>query len=61
MIALSSEVYVASDSTKFGRDVTIAISPLEAIDYIITDKNLNQTFIKQFKKTRTNLIISEHP
>ncbi|MGC8229964.1 DeoR/GlpR family DNA-binding transcription regulator [Pseudobacillus badius] len=58
IIELSNEIYVASDSTKFGRDVTVGIAPLEKVDYIITDQNLNKTFINEFKKTSTNLIIS---
>lgn len=59
MIELSNEIYVAADSTKFGKNVTIGIAPLNKIDYIITDQNVNKIFINQFKKTNTNLIISE--
>lgn len=59
MIELSNEIYVASDSSKFGKNVTIGIAPLEKIDYIITDQNINQVLINQFKKSPTNLIISE--
>lgn len=59
MIELSNEVYVASDSTKFGRDVTVGIAPLNKIDCIITDQNLNIHFINQFKKTSTKLILSD--
>jgi DeoR family fructose operon transcriptional repressor len=58
MIELSNEVYVAADSTKFGRDVTIGIAPLDKIDYMITDQHINQNFIHEFKKTSTNLIIA---
>ncbi len=59
MIELSKEIYVAADSTKFGKDVTIGIAPLDKIDYIITDYNLNENFINIFNKTSTNLIVSE--
>ncbi|MGK7377197.1 DeoR/GlpR family DNA-binding transcription regulator [Planococcus sp. 1R117A] len=59
MIELSKEVYIAADSTKFEKDVTIGIAPLEKIDYIITDKNLNKNLVNRFNKTSTNLIISE--
>ena len=58
MIELSKEVYVVSDSTKFGRDVTIGIATLDQIDSIITDSNLNINFINQFEKTGTNIILS---
>lgn len=59
IIEQSKEIYVAADSTKFGKDVTIAIAPLEQINYIITDQNANKDLINQFKKTSTNLIIAE--
>ncbi|KAB2333077.1 DeoR/GlpR transcriptional regulator [Cytobacillus depressus] len=59
MIELSKSAFVAADSTKFGKDVTIAIAPLDKIDGIITDSNLNKSFENQFKKTGTNLIIAK--
>ncbi len=59
MIELSNEIYVAADSTKFGKNVTIGIAPLSEIDYVITDHNINKLFINQFKKTNTNLIVLE--
>jgi DeoR/GlpR family transcriptional regulator of sugar metabolism len=59
MIELSKEVYVAADSTKFDKDVTIGIAPLDKIDYIITDGNIKKDFINKFKKITTSLIISE--
>ncbi|MFI8494002.1 DeoR/GlpR family DNA-binding transcription regulator [Peribacillus butanolivorans] len=58
IIELSKEVYVAADSTKFGKDVTIGIASLENIDYIITDHHLHNDFINTYKETNTNLIIS---
>ncbi|MBT2671310.1 hypothetical protein J7E95_10835 [Streptomyces sp. ISL-14] len=59
IIDLSQEVYVAAaDSTKFGKDVTIGISPLDKIDYIITDDHVHKDFISSFKKTDTLLILS---
>ncbi|MDM5221547.1 DeoR/GlpR family DNA-binding transcription regulator [Peribacillus sp. NJ11] len=58
IIELSQEVYVAADSTKFGKDVTIGISSLDKIDYIITDDHLHIDFISSFKETDTHLILS---
>ncbi|MFB7638883.1 DeoR/GlpR family DNA-binding transcription regulator [Peribacillus butanolivorans] len=58
IIELSKEVYVAADSTKFGKDVTIGIASLDKIDYIITDHHLHKDFINTYKETNTNLIIS---
>ncbi|WP_235883161.1 DeoR/GlpR family DNA-binding transcription regulator [Metabacillus sediminilitoris] len=60
MIELSKEIFVAADSTKFGKDVTIGIASLDKIDYMITDHNLPTHFVNQFKKTSTNLIISQN-
>ncbi|WP_102273450.1 DeoR/GlpR family DNA-binding transcription regulator [Cytobacillus massiliigabonensis] len=59
IIERSKEIYVAADSTKFGKDVTIAIAPIEQINYIITDENVNKDLINEFNKTNTELIISE--
>lgn len=59
MIELSKEIYVAADSSKFGKDVTIGIAPLDKIDYMITDQNVNKNLIDAFKKTNTHLIISK--
>lgn len=56
IIELSNEVYVAADSTKFDKNVTIGIAPLEKIDYIITDHHVTNDVIHRFKKTTTNLI-----
>jgi len=58
MIELSSEIYVAADSTKFGKDVTIGVAALDEIDYIVTDQNIDKTFISTFNQTNTDLIIS---
>ncbi|MGE7182442.1 DeoR/GlpR family DNA-binding transcription regulator [Peribacillus sp. NPDC006672] len=58
IIELSKEVYVAADSTKFGKDVTIGIASLDKIDYIITDHHLHKDFINTYKETNTDLIIS---
>jgi DeoR family transcriptional regulator, fructose operon transcriptional repressor len=59
MIELSKSIYVAADSTKFGKDVTIGIASLDKIDFIITDENVTDDFVHHLKKTKTNLIISE--
>ncbi|KOP71669.1 DeoR/GlpR family DNA-binding transcription regulator [Cytobacillus solani] len=59
IIERSKEIYVAADSTKFGKDVTIAIAPIEQINYIITDENVNKDLINEFRHTNTELIISE--
>ena len=59
IIELSKEIYVATDHTKFGKDVTVGIAPLDKIDYIITDANVNKDWLNHFKKTSTNLIMAK--
>ena len=59
IIELSKEIYVATDHTKFGKDVTVGIAPLDKIDYIITDANVNKDWLNHFKKTSTNLILAK--
>ncbi|NWL86087.1 MULTISPECIES: DeoR/GlpR family DNA-binding transcription regulator [unclassified Paenibacillus] len=59
MIDLASEVYVAADSTKFGKDVMVSIAPLERIDTIVTDVNVDRSYQAKFRKTDTKLIIAD--
>jgi len=60
IIELSREVYVAADSTKFGKDVTISIAPLDRISALVTDSNLDAETVRQFKKARANLVIADN-
>ncbi|MBE9916847.1 DeoR/GlpR transcriptional regulator [Paenibacillus donghaensis] len=59
MIDLSQEVIVAADNTKFGKDVTVSIAPLDRIDTIVTDANIDRSFQAKFKKTGMNLVIAD--
>lgn len=61
IIDMSKEIYVAADSTKFGKDVTVSIASLDKIDVLVTDVNLNKNMIQKFRKTSTKLIIAEGP
>ncbi|GGP11097.1 DeoR/GlpR family DNA-binding transcription regulator [Oceanobacillus neutriphilus] len=58
IVELSQEVYVAADSSKFGRNVTVNITGLDEIDYIVTDERADEETVKRFDKVRTELIIS---
>lgn len=58
IIERSKTVYVAADSSKFGRDVMISIAPLDKIDFIITDSSLSKNLINSFKKSKTLLIMA---
>lgn len=58
IIERSKEVFVALDSSKFQRDVTINIAPLDKIDYIITDAQLSHSIANHFKKLKPALILA---
>ena len=59
IIERSREVFVAVDSSKFGRDVTINITPINKINYIITDSNLTKSNANNFNKFKSKIIIAE--
>ncbi|WP_374055786.1 DeoR/GlpR family DNA-binding transcription regulator [Rossellomorea sp. FM04394] len=59
IIELSKEVYVAADHTKFGKEVTVRIAPLEKIDYIVTDQHVSSHWIEEFSTCKTKLLVSE--
>jgi DeoR family transcriptional regulator, fructose operon transcriptional repressor len=59
IIELSKEVYVAADHTKFGKEVTVRIAPLEKIDYIVTDQHVSPYWIEEFNSCNTKLLVSE--
>ncbi|UZN00286.1 hypothetical protein OL548_11245 [Lysinibacillus sp. MHQ-1] len=42
IISISQTVYVATDSSKFNKDVAIQVCPLEEVDVIITDDTLSK-------------------
>ncbi|MBX4266892.1 DeoR/GlpR family DNA-binding transcription regulator [Clostridium estertheticum] len=55
----SKEIFVAADSSKFGRDVTINIAPISNVNFIITDSNLAKSMASNFNKYKSNIIIAE--
>lgn len=59
IIELSKEVYVAADHTKFGKEVTVRIAPIEKIDYIVTDQHVSPHWIEEFNSCKTKLLVSE--
>lgn len=59
IIERSKEIYVVSDSSKFGIDVTIGVAPISKVDYIITDQGLNKTLAASFNKHKVKLVIAE--
>ncbi|MBU3189507.1 DeoR/GlpR family DNA-binding transcription regulator [Clostridium bowmanii] len=59
IIERSKEIFVAAESSKFGRDVTINIAPLSKVSYIVTDSNLTKTMANSFNKFKSKIIIAE--
>lgn len=59
IIERSKEVFVAADSSKFGRDVTINVAPISKIDYIVTDSGLSKAMASSYKNQEVRLIIAE--
>ena len=58
IIERSKEIFVAADSTKFGRDVTIVVALISKIDYIITDSCLNKRLAADFNRYNVKLILA---
>lgn len=48
IISISQTVYVATDSSKFNKDVAIQVCPLTDVDVIITDNALSKKTIQHF-------------
>jgi DeoR/GlpR family transcriptional regulator of sugar metabolism len=59
IIERSKEIFIAADSSKFGRDVTVSIAPLEKINYLITDNNLSTSDALRFKNTSVSLLLAD--
>ncbi|EGT3615966.1 DeoR/GlpR transcriptional regulator [Clostridium perfringens] len=57
IIERSKEVFIVADSSKFDKDVTINIAPIDAINHIITDSFLDKNLQKTFEDNK--LIIAE--
>ncbi|GIO22212.1 DeoR/GlpR family DNA-binding transcription regulator [Oceanobacillus sp. J11TS1] len=59
IIDLSQEVYVAADSSKFGKNVTVHITGLDEIDYIVTDEKVDKEVVQEFNEVKTELVVAE--
>lgn len=55
LINISQTVYVATDSTKFNKDVAIQVCPLEEVDMILTDNGLPKETLHQFTEAGIQL------
>lgn len=59
IIERSKEVFIAADSSKFGKNATINIATLDKIDFIITDSYLDKKVMTSFKKIKTVIILAQ--
>ena len=46
MIEIADEVYLLADHSKFGVQSFSRIAPLHMVDYVITDSNTNQKYLR---------------
>lgn len=56
IITRSKEIFIASDSSKFGKDVTINVATLDQIDCIVTDDNINQLMVKNLAEKDIRIV-----
>ncbi|MFJ7404673.1 MULTISPECIES: DeoR/GlpR family DNA-binding transcription regulator [unclassified Lysinibacillus] len=59
LINISQTVYVATDSSKFNKDVAIQVCPLDQVDMIITDNKLSKDTLKQYTEAGIKLEVVE--
>lgn len=59
IIERSKQIFVAADSSKFEKDVTITILPLSQVDYIVSDSAVPRSFSHPLKKLRPTLLTAD--
>lgn len=59
IIALTNQIFVAADHTKFNKDALIGITSLHSVNYIITDDKLPKKYIREFKGMKTELLLAQ--
>ncbi|MFJ7647956.1 DeoR/GlpR family DNA-binding transcription regulator [Lysinibacillus sp. NPDC097279] len=55
LINISQTVYVATDSSKFNKDVAIQVCPLNQVDMIITDNSLSKETVVKYSEAGIEL------
>jgi DeoR/GlpR family transcriptional regulator of sugar metabolism len=58
MLNSAREVILVADSSKFGRVEYAAVAPLERVNTIITDKDLDEKIVEEIRKLGINLILA---
>ncbi|MFC5283581.1 DeoR/GlpR family DNA-binding transcription regulator [Pedobacter alpinus] len=59
MIDAAEITYLVADSTKFGKSSFASLGALSLIDYVITDKGIEESHKEVFKKNEIELIIAD--
>ena len=57
IIKISQTIYVATDASKFNKNVAIQVCPIDMVDMIITDDTLDPNSIKRFNEAGVQLKI----
>lgn len=58
IIDASEEVYVLADSSKFGSGYVSVIGPINKVDKIITDSDIEEKYIKMAEQEQVTLVIA---
>ncbi|MEG0051225.1 MAG: DeoR/GlpR family DNA-binding transcription regulator [Terrisporobacter sp.] len=58
MMDCSKKVVVLSDSTKFNEISLFKVCPLEKVECIVTDSNIDNRLVNEFRKEGHNIIVS---
>ena len=58
VIEQACEVILVADSSKFGRDVPVHITPLSSIDTIITDNKIYPELLEKFREADANIVLA---
>ena len=56
MLENSDEVYLLCDSSKIEKNSFVKFAALSSVDYIVTDKNLDDKHLQNYKKNNINII-----
>lgn len=56
MLASGAQTIVVADSSKFDNVSLCHVANLEDVDYLVTDKNVPQEYVKRFQDTKVKLI-----
>ncbi len=58
MIENADDVYLLCDSSKIGRDSYITFAPISQVDCLITDSDLDQSLLSNYREQKINIIVA---